>query len=80
MPNDVSGLTVHEPDVGIFVTANANYGPLRQRFSFTHKYAHVLLDRETSGKSWGRPMHLQISVIRGTSNIRPVEQKLNYIC
>jgi Zn-dependent peptidase ImmA (M78 family)/transcriptional regulator with XRE-family HTH domain len=56
LPNDVSGLTIHELGVGIFVTANASHSLLRQRFSFAHEYAHVLLDRETSESivSWGK--------------------------
>lgn len=49
LPNDVSGLTIQEAGIGILVAANANHPPLRQRFSFAHEYAHVLLDREASG-------------------------------
>jgi len=49
LPNDVSGLTIHEAGVGIFVAVNADHALLRQRFSFAHEYAHVLLDRQTSG-------------------------------
>ena len=49
MPNDVSGMTIHEAGVGIFVAVNAKHSLLRQRFSFAHEYAHVLLDREFSG-------------------------------
>ncbi|MGD8890950.1 MAG: XRE family transcriptional regulator [Desulfobacterales bacterium] len=49
LPNDVSGLTIHEAGVGILVAVNADHGPLRQRFSLAHEYAHVLLDRQTSG-------------------------------
>ena len=48
LPNDVSGLTIHEPEIGIFVVVNGSHSILRQRFSFAHEYAHVLLDRETS--------------------------------
>ena len=49
LPNDVSGLTIHESGVGIFVVVNADHGRLRQRFSLSHEYGHVLLDRQTSG-------------------------------
>ena len=49
LPDDVSGLTIYEPEVGIFVAVNSSHSSLRQRFSFAHEYAHVLLDRETSG-------------------------------
>jgi len=48
LPNDVSGLTIHEAGVGIFVAVNSSHSPLRRRFSFAHEYAHVLLDREVS--------------------------------
>jgi len=46
LPEDISGLTVEEPDVGILVGVNKGHPRIRQRFSFAHEYAHVLLDRE----------------------------------
>lgn len=51
MPDDVSGLTINHPRVGVFVVVNSaeNYAPQRQRFSWSHEYAHVLLDRERRG-------------------------------
>lgn len=51
MPDDVSGLTINHPRVGVFVVINGaeNYAPQRQRFSWSHEYAHVLLDRERRG-------------------------------
>ncbi|MGH9770401.1 MAG: helix-turn-helix domain-containing protein [Candidatus Acidiferrales bacterium] len=51
MPDDVSGLTINHPAVGVFVVINGaeNYAPQRQRFSWSHEYAHVLLDRERRG-------------------------------
>jgi Zn-dependent peptidase ImmA (M78 family)/transcriptional regulator with XRE-family HTH domain len=45
-PEDVSGLTVEGPDVGILVAVNKEHPRIRQRFSFAHEYAHVLLDRD----------------------------------
>jgi Zn-dependent peptidase ImmA (M78 family)/transcriptional regulator with XRE-family HTH domain len=49
LPEDVSGLTVAEPDVGVLVVVNATHVPWRQRFSFAHEYCHVLLDRDQKG-------------------------------
>jgi Zn-dependent peptidase ImmA (M78 family)/transcriptional regulator with XRE-family HTH domain len=45
-PDDISGLTVEGPDVGILVAVNKGHPRIRQRFSFAHEYAHVLLDRD----------------------------------
>lgn len=42
---DISGLTVDGPDIGILVVVNKGHPRIRQRFSFAHEYAHVLLDR-----------------------------------
>jgi Zn-dependent peptidase ImmA (M78 family)/DNA-binding XRE family transcriptional regulator len=49
LPQDVSGLTVAEPDVGVLVVVNGTHVPWRQRFSFAHEYCHVLLDRDRRG-------------------------------
>jgi Zn-dependent peptidase ImmA (M78 family)/transcriptional regulator with XRE-family HTH domain len=49
LPQDVSGLTVAEPDVGVLVVVNATHVACRQRFSFAHEYCHVLLDRDQKG-------------------------------
>jgi Zn-dependent peptidase ImmA (M78 family) len=49
LPDDVSGLMIQEPGVGIFIATNVDHSHLRQRFSFTHEYAHVLLDRKATG-------------------------------
>jgi Zn-dependent peptidase ImmA (M78 family)/transcriptional regulator with XRE-family HTH domain len=49
LPDDVSGLTLSEPSVGLFVVANSGHHLLRRRYSYAHEYAHVLLDRERLG-------------------------------
>lgn len=49
LPNDVSGLTLSDRKVGIFVVANGVHHYLRRRFSFAHEYAHVVADRDRSG-------------------------------
>ncbi|MBI2876801.1 MAG: ImmA/IrrE family metallo-endopeptidase, partial [Candidatus Tectomicrobia bacterium] len=49
LPEDISGFTLSEASVGIFVVANRHHLYLRQRFSFAHEYAHVLLDRGRRG-------------------------------
>jgi Zn-dependent peptidase ImmA (M78 family)/transcriptional regulator with XRE-family HTH domain len=52
MPDDISGLTIAHPHVGLFVVVNSEHGhaPARQRFSWCHEYAHVLLDRSAAGR------------------------------
>jgi Zn-dependent peptidase ImmA (M78 family)/transcriptional regulator with XRE-family HTH domain len=49
LPDDVSGLTVSHPTIGLFVVANRRHHFLRRRFSYAHEYAHVLLDRSRHG-------------------------------
>jgi len=49
LPEDISGVTLIEPSVGLLVVANLRHHLLRRRFSFAHEYAHVLLDRERRG-------------------------------
>jgi Zn-dependent peptidase ImmA (M78 family)/DNA-binding XRE family transcriptional regulator len=49
LPDDVSGLTLSHPTVGLFVVANQRHHLLRRRFSYAHEYAHVLLDRARFG-------------------------------
>ncbi len=45
MPQGVSGLMISDPTVGLFVVVNRSHPAVRQRFSWCHEYAHVLLDR-----------------------------------
>lgn len=49
LPEDVSGLTLSDREVGLFVVANRAHHHLRRRFSFAHEYAHVVVDRARSG-------------------------------
>ena len=49
LPEDVSGLTLSERNIGLFVVANRAHHHLRRRFSFAHEYAHVVVDRDRSG-------------------------------
>jgi Zn-dependent peptidase ImmA (M78 family)/transcriptional regulator with XRE-family HTH domain len=49
LPDDISGLTLSDANVGLFVVANRHHHVLRRRFSYAHEYAHVLLDRERRG-------------------------------
>src|SRR3990172_8759721 len=49
LPDDVSGLTLSDREVGLFVVANRAHHYLRRRFSFAHEYAHVVTDRDRFG-------------------------------
>lgn len=49
LPDDVSGLTLSDHQVGLFVVANRVHHHLRRRFSLAHEYAHVVVDRERFG-------------------------------
>ncbi|HEX3526488.1 MAG TPA: XRE family transcriptional regulator [Thermoanaerobaculia bacterium] len=49
LPADISGLTLNDPKVGLFVVVNREHHVLRRRFSLAHEYAHVLADRDRFG-------------------------------
>ncbi len=49
MPAGVSGLMISDPSIGLFVVVNREHPPVRQRFSWCHEYAHLLLDRARLG-------------------------------
>ncbi len=49
LPEDVSGLTLEDREVGPLVAVNQAEHVLRRTFSFAHEYAHVLLDLNASG-------------------------------
>ncbi|MBI3131487.1 MAG: ImmA/IrrE family metallo-endopeptidase [Acidobacteria bacterium] len=49
LPDDVSGLTLSDREVGLFVVVNRLHHHYRRRFSFAHEYAHVLTDRDRYG-------------------------------
>jgi Zn-dependent peptidase ImmA (M78 family)/transcriptional regulator with XRE-family HTH domain len=49
LPEDVSGLTISDLRIGLFVVANADHHVWRRRFSYAHEYAHVLVDRARFG-------------------------------
>ena len=49
LPDDVSGLTLLDSDIGCFVVANREHHVFRGRFSFAHEYCHVLVDRKRQG-------------------------------
>lgn len=46
---DISGVTLQHPSAGTMVLVNEDEAPQRQRFSWTHEYAHVLVDRNRRG-------------------------------
>ncbi len=49
LPDDISGLTLIEPEIGFFVVANRKHHLWRRRFSYAHEYCHVLVDRDRRG-------------------------------
>ena len=49
LPANISGLTLTDVNIGVFVVVNADHVAVRQRFSLAHEYAHVLMDRDRSG-------------------------------
>lgn len=49
LPENISGLTLVDSTIGVFVVINAKHAAVRQRFSLAHEYGHVLLDRDRAG-------------------------------
>lgn len=49
LPDDISGMTLHDPGFGWMVVVNAQHSWERRRFSYAHEYAHVLFDRRDVG-------------------------------
>jgi hypothetical protein len=49
LPDDISGMTLIEPEIGFLVVANREHHVLRRRFSYAHEYCHVLVDRDHRG-------------------------------
>jgi Zn-dependent peptidase ImmA (M78 family) len=49
LPDDVSGMTLHDPGFGWMVVVNSQHSWERRRFSYAHEYAHVLFDRQDVG-------------------------------
>jgi len=49
LPDNISGLTIIDGTIGVFVVINARHAAIRRRFSLAHEYGHVLLDRDRSG-------------------------------
>lgn len=49
LPEEISGITISNQSVGLFIVANRTHALARRRFSFAHEYAHVLFDRRMKG-------------------------------
>ena len=45
-PEEMSGLFLNHPTVGMAVLINGGHKPVRRRFSYAHEYGHALFDRE----------------------------------
>jgi Zn-dependent peptidase ImmA (M78 family)/transcriptional regulator with XRE-family HTH domain len=67
MQPEVSGLTISDPRVGLFVVINRDHHSTRQRFSWCHEYGHVLLDREAGGIVSREPDRNSLREIRANS-------------
>ncbi len=49
LPDDISGFTLIEPEIGVLIVANREHHISRRRFSYAHEYCHVLTDRVQGG-------------------------------
>ncbi len=45
MPDEMSGLFVHDTDIGLAIVVNVKHREGRRRFSYAHEYGHALFDR-----------------------------------
>jgi Zn-dependent peptidase ImmA (M78 family)/DNA-binding XRE family transcriptional regulator len=48
LPNEMSGMFLHQPSIGFVVLVNYTHPRGRKRFSYAHEYAHALLDRKNA--------------------------------
>ena len=46
LPEQMSGLFLRHPSIGLAILVNASHPRGRTRFAYAHEYAHALLDRE----------------------------------
>ena len=46
LPDEMSGLFLHQQSIGLVVLVNSHHPRGRKRFSYAHEYAHALLDRK----------------------------------
>ncbi|MEW5424093.1 helix-turn-helix domain-containing protein [Amorphus sp. 3PC139-8] len=46
LPNEMSGLFLRHPSIGLAILVNAHHPRGRKRFSYAHEYAHALMDRD----------------------------------
>lgn len=45
LPDEMSGLFLRHPSIGMVILANFDHARARKRFSYAHEYAHALIDR-----------------------------------
>ncbi len=48
LPEELSGVFLHHPDIGMVILVNREHSRARCRFSYAHEYAHALVDRKRS--------------------------------
>ena len=48
LPDEMSGLFLRHPSIGLAILVNSSHPRGRKRFSYAHEYAHALLDRDRS--------------------------------
>ena len=46
LPDEMSGLFMRHPSIGLAILVNASHARGRKRFSYAHEYAHALMDRD----------------------------------
>lgn len=46
LPDEMSGLFLRHPSIGMAILVNIHHARGRNRFSYAHEYAHALLDRD----------------------------------
>ena len=46
LPDEMSGLFMCHPSIGLAILVNASHARRRKRFSYAHEYAHALMDRD----------------------------------
>lgn len=67
MDDDVSGFTMNDKSIGPFIVINASHANTRKRYSYSHEYAHVLMDRHTLNTVSRTSDHANLIEVRANS-------------
>jgi Zn-dependent peptidase ImmA (M78 family) len=66
LPDEIAGLFLSDPAIGLFIIVNFAHPRSRKRFSYAHEYCHALLDRSR-----------ELTVTTEANRSEPIEVRAN---